>query len=53
VVKERDVRAGASCTGPRAIAHGDHVSHREILYRKAKRVKLYRTPIVSGKTMNR
>jgi hypothetical protein len=40
VVKERDVRAGASC--------------REALsyYRKAKRVKLHGTPIVNGKTTN-
>jgi hypothetical protein len=39
--------------GPWAIALGDHVLHREILHRKAKLVKLRRTPIVSGKTMNK
>jgi hypothetical protein len=33
--------------------HGDHVSHRENLHRKAEQVQLHGTPIVSGKTMNR
>jgi hypothetical protein len=52
VMKERDVRAGASCIEARAIAPGDHISCREILHKNVKRVKLHGTPIVSGKTMN-
>jgi hypothetical protein len=53
VMKERDVKVGASCRGPPAIAPGDHVLHREILHRKAKWVKLHGIPIVSIEMMNR
>jgi hypothetical protein len=38
---------------PQAITLGDHVPGREILHKKAKRVKLHRTSIVSSKAVNR
>jgi hypothetical protein len=38
---------------PQTITPGDHVLGRKILHRKAKRVKLHRTSIVSSKVMNR
>jgi hypothetical protein len=52
MTKEWNAMAGAWCREALNYHTCDHVPGRKILHRKAKRVKLHRTLIVSSKAMN-
>jgi hypothetical protein len=53
MVKEQNVKVGASYRGAQAVTPSNHILARKILYRKAIWVKLHRTSIVSSETTSR